>query len=157
MAMNLTEIKDKVEIVSLVFVSVASVIAVIQYVSNAIDEKNRLINATYDGLDAQYVEFEKLCMQYPRTNCSDTPIRNAPKLEGDELARQESIYNIWASMIERAVRAKSNGGFKGHDDEWEEWEKYVHRFVQREEFKIFWENNKNEYPEYLRELICKHL
>jgi hypothetical protein len=109
------------------------------------EERTRHIASTYDVLDQAYVEFEKLCMQYPRLDCNDNSSPNPPELNESEIIQQELLYNIWLSMLERAFKASKTEGFDDSDGEWEGWVKYVDEFVSRKVFQVFWPKNRKDY------------
>jgi hypothetical protein len=114
-----------------------------QYQSAKAREAELLVKETYNSLDREYIEFEKLCLQYPRLDCYDKPTRTLFHLSAVEVIQQKLLYNVLLSILERAFLACKAGGFDGREQQWLNWDGYTSDFLRRKTFNDLWLENRD--------------
>ena len=119
------------------------------YLTSLHDEARRRELGTYDSLETQYVEFQRLAVQHPRLDVADAPIRGEiPPLDPGEISQRDTLYMILFSLFERAFlmyRPGPLGGFfmgRRRWMQWKSWESYVLRYLERPACRAAWFNHE---------------
>jgi hypothetical protein len=106
----------------------------------------------YSGLDAQYTDFLKLCLQNPKLDCFDLPNNPPPPLGESERSQQRILYAILIPMLEHAFLAyhgKPAAEIKALTDaQWPGWKRYASNFMIRPAFLSVWTSLKYEFDKH---------
>jgi hypothetical protein len=103
----------------------------------------------YAGLDAQYTDFLKLCLNDPKLDCYDVPEDPPPKLNHAEQKRQRILYAVLIPMLEHAYLAYH--GPRAEEikdvtkDQWPGWRTYARNFMKRDAFRDVWSKLRSEF------------
>jgi hypothetical protein len=111
----------------------------------------------YSVLDAQYTDFLKLCLQYPRLDCFDLPADPAPSLSDDERIQQQILYATIIPMLEHAyltyhgrpaleIQELTNA-------QWPGWELYASSFMKRPAFLKVWKKLGIEFDSHFQKCM----
>jgi hypothetical protein len=84
-------IKRATELLSLVSIAISLPVGLYQLRSQHVKETELAIEKTYDDLDQRYIEFQKLCLQYPDLDVYDKPLPNPRKLTDREKIQQKLL------------------------------------------------------------------
>jgi hypothetical protein len=103
----------------------------------------------YAGLDAQYTDFLKLCLNDPKLDCYDVAEDPPPKLNPEEEKRQRILYATLIPILEHAHLAYHGEGAKEIADitknQWPGWRAYARSFMSREAFRHVWSELRSEF------------
>ncbi|MDP4265394.1 MAG: hypothetical protein Q8941_22905 [Bacteroidota bacterium] len=113
-------------------------IAVIQYISTTKKEKKDREYETYNSLDEKYVEWEKLCLEYPQLDIYDVKDSIPPVLNAKEKKEEMILFTILFSIFERAYILYSDESTQMKKDQWIGWHLYITNYCQRDNFRQAW-------------------
>lgn len=126
-------------------------ILLITYITSIIAEGHRREVGTYETLESQYVEFQKLALMNPRLDVADTPLTTPQPLHDGELAQQRTLYMILFSLFERAFlmyRPMIFGELgralmsRTRRQQWRGWVSYAERYLERTSCREAWFNGE---------------
>jgi len=66
MNFGVASIKDLAELLSYLVVIIGIPVAIVQYVRAVRSEQKSREDATYDAVENKFIEFQRLCLEYPR-------------------------------------------------------------------------------------------
>ena len=135
-------------------------IAIYQLAAQRAEAHNHALEAheqVYSGLDAQYTDFLKLCLQYPKLDCYDLPASPPPTLEAQEAAQQRILYAVLIPMLEHAYLAyhgKPAAEIKQLTDaQWPGWKLYAVNFMKRPAFQTVWKQLGGEFDSNFKQCM----
>lgn len=94
---------------------------------------------TYNALDDKYLEFQKLCLEFPRLDVSDIPLVNPPELNEFERQQELIAFTMLMSVFERAFLMYKDQGVKIRREQWDGWHEYIEGYCRRANFRGAWE------------------
>jgi len=157
MVFGVDSFKDMMELLSFVVVTLGLPVAVFQYVQSARSEQRSREDATYNAVDDKFIEFQKLCLMYPRLDVWDLP-QDAPVSLDVEEKRQELIaFTLLFSIFERGVlmRADMSG------EQWAGWHQYMRSYCGRANFRDAWRKSGKSFDRrfeiFMEELLSVRL
>lgn len=109
-------------------------VAIVLYVLNKRKERRDKDYGTYDTLDDKYIDYLKLCLDYPDLDVADTP-RPVGPLNQDQQHRELIMFSILVSIMERAYLMYYDRSYKVREQQWVGWEAYIEQWGQRENFR----------------------
>jgi len=118
----------------------------------------------YDGLDSNYIEYLKLCLENPELDVFHIPIEDAKNGEGKqaEKDRKEMImFAILFSILERSYLMYQHEHTGVKIRRRAEWEKYIiNDWLPRENFRRMWKLHGEEYQvdfvRYMNSLVKRY-
>jgi|SRR5215831_4648461 len=135
-------------------------IAIYQLAAQRSETHNHALEAheqVYSGLDAQYTDFLKLCLQHSELDCYDLPADPPPVLKTEEKAQQRILYAVLIPMLEHAYLAyhgKPAAEIKELTDaQWPGWKLYSAYFMKRPAFRAVWKELGNEFDSNFRQCM----
>jgi len=122
------------------------------YVGSLSAENHRREVGTYDTLETQYVDFQKLALLHPRLNVADAALDDPPELSDAERAQQRTLYMVLFSLFERAylmyLPTFLGGAFgrlwmgRMRRQQWDGWVSYIDRYLGRMSCCSAWFNGQ---------------
>lgn len=125
----------------------------------AAEERKRA--EAYDALDEKYIDFQRLCLQYPYLDIFD--IRDTTSLPIDEgqvkiAAKQELIaFTLLFSIFERAYVMYQDTDEKTRTRQWAGWEEYIRMYCERPNFRAAWEISGQTFDTNFQDYMQKTL
>jgi hypothetical protein len=110
-------------------------VAIVLYMVNKRKEVRDRDYGTYDTLDDKYIDYLKLCLDYPDLDVADTPKANMGVLTPGQQYREWVLFSILISIMERAYLMYLNTSFQVRTDQWDGWEDYLEEWGKRENFR----------------------
>jgi hypothetical protein len=107
-----------------------------QYFRTKRKEKRDREYGTYNALDLQYVEFQKLCLEHSDLNIFDIADNPAPVLDALQQKKELILFTMLFSIFERAYLLYHRSE---RSDQWAGWESYIQSYCERENFLHAWE------------------
>lgn len=159
------------ETISYIAVTLALIVAFIEYRDNRAKADLDAAFNIYQEVDHAYVEYVRLCFDHPRLDCYTVASASAPTppLSPDEQAQQRILYDMLTDVFETAYvhfvkfrdRVAGEEGEKLIDDQWETWDDYIEEFITRPAYLEVWFQVSSGYDEglqcYMRKLIHDHV
>lgn len=114
---------------------------------------------SFDAVDNKYVEFKKLCLQYPELHLH---------LHGDEdreftkeqQNQRAALYEILFSIFERVYILYHENPTEHKRSQWLGWEKYLKLWIQKKGFREVWKVEGQtfdaNFAQYVDVLIFKY-
>jgi hypothetical protein len=147
-------------------------ILIVSYWTNQHNENRRREFGTYDALEAKYVEFQKLSLLHARLDVAESPLQDAPVLNGVDVVQQRTLYMVLFSLFERAYlmyhRPYPWRLFQSAEQarQWKGWASYMERYATRYSCAQAWFNGEppkkdvrqdfdDQFEEYIFELFRK--
>ena len=109
-------------------------VAIVLYALNKRKERRDKDYGTYDTLDDKYIDYLKLCLEYPDLDIVDTPRSVAP-LNQDQQHRELVMFSILISIMERAYLMYQDRSYKVREQQWVGWEAYIEQWGKRDNFR----------------------
>lgn len=114
-------------------------LAYIQFKRAKQKEKRDREYGTYNALDEKYLEFQKLCLQYPHLNIFDIPDTKSSKLSEEQTKQELILFTMLFSIFERAYLLYSDQNSIIKKRQWLGWDSYIRSYCARENFLKAWE------------------
>lgn len=132
-------------------------IAIYVFISEKNKERREREYGTYTALDDKYLDYERLCMQYPELDLYDVALENAPALSPEQKIRQYAMFDILVSLLERAFLMYEDQSDRIKKLQLVGWVEYMHDYAQRRIFQELWLVRGGQYEkrfeDYMNELI----
>jgi hypothetical protein len=130
--------KEIAETVSHVIVIVGLPLAIIQYWKESSKERMDRRYEIYSSMDEKFVEWEKLCLEYPELDIHDVK-DSVPVVLNEKQKKQEVIlFTILFSIFERAYMLYSDESTQLKKSQWTGWDQYMQDYCKRENFRQAW-------------------
>lgn len=146
-------IKRATELLSLISIAISLPVGLYQLRSQYVKETELLIEKTYDDLDQRYIDFQKLCLQYPDLDVYDKPLPNPKRLTDQERIQQKLLYTIVLSMLERAYVSFHSHDMPTRRYQWKGWDEYADSFLSRPAFREVWAEVGSEFDTRFQEYM----
>jgi len=136
-------------------------IGLIRYWLTKRKEQRGRDDATFDALDHKFMEFQRLCLDFPELDIFDVPDKNA-KDKNEFQRKQELIaFTFLFSIFERAHRTYKDVSKKSKKIEWTGWQEYIQQFCVRENFLNAWKESgrtfNSDFQNYMQNLLADTL
>lgn len=140
--------KDWVETLSY-FAAILGIVALlITYIGNIRAEAQRREVGTYESLEAQYVEFQKLAIKYIDLDVADYPLGIDNPLTPQQKVQQRTLYMVLFSLFEHAYVMYKPRGFGAlfgrrfmnamRRQQWAGWQNYIDKYLRRPPCQAAW-------------------
>ena len=133
--MSLDSAAKVLDVIVKVFQLIGIPVAIVLYMINKRKERRDKDYGTYDTLDDKYIDYLKLCLDYPDLDVADTPKANTGPLTPDQQQRERVLFSILISIMERAFLMYDNTSRQVRQDQWRGWEDYIKEWGKRENFR----------------------
>ena len=114
-------------------------IAILIYINNKRMERRDKDYGTYDSLDDKYIDYLKLCLEYPALDVADIPRRelaaSAAVLTPEQRHAELMMFSILLSIMERAYLMYKDRSYKVREKQWLGWDEYIRTWLERTNFK----------------------
>jgi hypothetical protein len=115
-------------------------IAILLYLFNKRKERRDKDYGTYDSLDDKYIDYLKLCLQYPHLDVADIPRPNAAESAAAELTPEQQrdelmVFSVLLSIMERAYLMYKDRWYNVKEVQWNGWEDYIRGWLDRPNFR----------------------
>lgn len=108
----------------------------------------------YLTVDQRFEDFVKLCIAYPRLDCYSVArtTKPNPPLSEDEKVQQKMLFTSLTDVFEVAYteyhpKTESTEIKTMAAHEWDGWDTYIRKFLQRPDYLQTWSEIKNEYDD----------
>ena len=97
---------------------------------------------TYDALDEKYIDYLKLCLEYP-----DLDVYDYAKSEIDQLLSKKNhfvnkqeliLFTILISIFERSFLMYRDQSTAIKKEQWMGWDEYIREYAVRDNFRLAW-------------------
>lgn len=112
--------------------------AIILFLREKRKEREDEIYRAYSTVDEKYVEFQKLCLQFPNLGCHLQDDDNKQLSREQEIQRL-AIYEILMANFERSFLLYEEKNNKKIRKQWSGWDDYIHMWLQKDSFRRAWE------------------
>lgn len=117
------------------------------YYSNKKKEREQKELEVYNSLDDKYIDFLKLCAQYPDLKISADNREDSNNLTEAQKYQRLSIYEILISLLERADLLYKSRSTKIKKQQFKGWESYKNDWMKTKSFREAWNTLGSEYEE----------
>lgn len=97
---------------------------------------------TYDALDEKYIEYLKLCLEYPELDVFDyakSEIDQFLSKKNKSVEKQELIlFTILISIFERSFLMYRDQSTALKKEQWMGWDEYIRDYAVRNNFRLAW-------------------
>jgi hypothetical protein len=130
--------KDITEVISNIVVIIGLPLAVIQYFNESIKERKDRQYEIYSSMDEKFVEWEKLCLEYPDLDIHDVKDSIQPALTEKQKKQEVILFTILFSIFERAYMLYSDESTQLKKSQWTGWDQYIQDYCKRQNFRKAW-------------------
>lgn len=149
--------KDLFEYFSYVVVVLGVPIGLFQYVRAQQREQAAREEQVYEVLHAEYLEYQKLCLQYLHLDVSDLPDHAPITLTSQQQKEEGILFSILFGIFERAYILHLENPTRVTRGQWRGWETYIHQYCRRENVRRAWNVGEDTYDPrfnaYMNDLI----
>lgn len=133
--MDIKHWSDLIELASHVVSLVGIPIAVALFFLEKRRERLDREYGTYNALDDKYIEYLKLCLQYPELNLYYVPMRLQPAaLDPTQEIQRLALFEILVSQMERAYLMYFGQPKGFRSEQWRGWSVYIDKWMKRPDF-----------------------
>jgi hypothetical protein len=133
------QIKDFAEFLSYVAFSLGIPAALFEYARQARSERRERELAIYDSLDEGFIEFQKLCLEYPYLDIADIPDERPQELDELQQKQEYTALLILFSLFERAYVMEIDNPTKVTMAQWIGWDRVIRAYFQRKNVIAAWQ------------------
>ena len=151
MEFGVTSFKDLAELLSYLVVILGIPVAVSQYIRAIRKEQRDREGATYDAVDDKYIEFQRLCLEYPRLDVWDLPNSSPLELSKEEKKQELIAFTLLLSIFERGFLMKSDMS----SEQWTGWHEYIKDYSKRPNFRHAWKESGGTFDSRFEEFMGK--
>lgn len=142
---SLQQTKDVFELLSYVVVVLGVPTGLFQYVRATRQEAHEREHRIYDAINADYLEFLKLCLQYPRFDVFDAPDAVPTELSPQEQKEELILLSILFTIFERAYVLYRDRPTEVTRGQWHGWDGHIRAYFRRENVRRAWRIGENTY------------
>lgn len=135
---NIILLKDIFELLSYIAVVGGIPLALYNYIRTKKKEQLDRDYGTYNALDEKYIEFQKLCLQYPYLDVFDVQDVNPVKLNEQQKKEELIAFTMLFSIFERAFLMYYDASDIIKKKQWSGWNEYIREYCSRDNFKSAW-------------------
>ncbi|MEZ5850431.1 MAG: hypothetical protein R3D68_07260 [Hyphomicrobiaceae bacterium] len=112
---------------------------IFQYFRNSRREKIARRDGIYRIVDAAFVDFNKLIVNYPNLNVTwfDTAKR---EMSDEERVQQYIIFDLLTNMFERDFLAYQDASGEQRKVQWQGWVEYIDQYCAKAAYREWWNN-----------------
>lgn len=151
------EVLFYIDILSKLMVILGFPLAYIQYRRTKRKERRDREYGTYNALDEKYLEFQRLCLNYPHLNIFDIPDDSLPPPTKEQVREELILFTMLFSIFERAYLLYSDQSSAIKKKQWVGWDSYIKSYCERENFINAWKISGStfdtDYEHYMIENI----
>ncbi len=140
MALSFGQIKDFFELLSYVAFSLGIPAALFEYARENRQDRREREQEIYDSLDEGFIEFQKLCLQYPYLDIADIPDERPIQLTPAQQKEEYTALLVLFSLFERAYLMQQDSPTPATRAQWYGWDKAIHQYFQRANVVQAWRN-----------------
>jgi len=154
---NIIFLKDILEILAYISFIFAIPWALIEFFRTKRKEQLDREYGTYDALDQKYLEFQRLCLEYPYLDVFDIPDAKPVKLNKQQKKEELIAFTMLFSIFERAYLMYYDQSTEIKKKQWSGWKEYIIKYCNRENFRRAWKISGNtfdaDFQMFMQELI----
>jgi len=131
-------LKNLIELLSKVAIFLGVPVTIIKYFSLVKEQKLRYLYQVYNELDNKYIDFQKLCLDYPFLNIFE--VSDTVKVDLTDIQKKQELiaYTILISIFERAHFMCHFRNNKVDLEHWFVWNDLMERYCCRLNFVGVW-------------------
>lgn len=133
----MNEIKNLIEIISLIATSLGVPIAIYLFFNEKRKERLDREYGTYNALDDKYLDFLNLCLSNTDLGIYEMSDK---ELTEEQQVRVNIIFEIFICLCERAFLMYQGHNNKIRNSQWSGWNSYIEDWMEYKRFRIAWEN-----------------
>ncbi|MGD9890721.1 MAG: hypothetical protein AB7R89_09055 [Dehalococcoidia bacterium] len=156
---DLQQSRDLLEFLYYVVVLLGVPTGLYQYFRAQQKEQAAREERVYDALHAEYLEFQKLCLQYPYLDVSDQPDAEPVALNPQQRKEEGILFSILFGIFERAYILHLESPTRVTRGQWRGWETYIRQYCGRDNVRRAWTIGEDTYDPrfnaYMNDLITK--
>jgi len=133
------QVKDLFELLSYVTFTLGIPAALFEYARENRRDRHEREQEIYDSLDEGFIEFQKLCLEYPYLDVADIPDEHHVALTAEQQKEEYTILLVLFSLFERAYLMQLDSPTPTTLAQWYGWDKAIHQYFQRENVVQAWQ------------------
>ena len=103
------------------------------------------ITESFNALDANYIEYVKLCLQHPELDVFDTPLPRKAPATAEQKREEGMMFAILFSLLEHSYLMYRDQTDAYKMEQWKGWETYIDAWLKRSNFVEEWDRTKAEF------------
>jgi hypothetical protein len=152
-----SEARNIFELTSYIVILFGVPIGLLQFYRAKRKEERDREYGTYNALDAEYRDFQKLCFHYPYLDIFDIPDRKPQELNERQKKEELIAYTLLYKIFERAYLMYQDQSSEIRKKQWVGWNAYIRDYLQRPNFQKHLTNLIGQYDEDFDRYIVKNL
>lgn len=152
--MSLQQVKDLFELASYIVVVLGVPTGLFQYYRAQVRERQEREARVFDAVSASYLDFQRMCLQYPYLDVFDIPDTSPVQLTPSQQKEELIAYSILFSIFERAYLLYLANRTPVTEGQWQGWDQHIRGYFRRENFRRAWRAGEGSYDprfnEYMR-------
>jgi hypothetical protein len=138
MSVTFGQVKDFFELLSYIAFSLGIPAALFEYRRENRHDRREREQEIYDSLDEGFIEFQKMCLQYPYLDVADIPDEQPVELTPEQQKEEYTVLLILFSLFERAYLMQLDSPTPATRTQWSGWDKAIHQYFQRSNVVEAW-------------------
>jgi hypothetical protein len=147
------ELKEISEVASYLTIVLGLPLALYQYRRKTYKEQLDREYGTYNALDEKYLEFVRLCFDYPQLDIFDIPDASPSKAPPIEEKRELIAFTMLFSIFERAYLMYADQRSTIKKRQWSGWHEYLTEYCARVNFRRAWRISGNTFDTSFQEFV----
>lgn len=135
-------------------------VGLLQFALKTRKERRDREYGTYNALDEHYLDFQKMCLQYPNLDVFDIPDATPLELSSEDQKRELVAFTLLFSIFERAFLMYKDQSRTMRLRQWTGWHQYIESYCGRENFRQAWRTSGRtfdvDFQAYMAGLVDDH-
>jgi hypothetical protein len=138
MNMDVSPLAETLQILSYLASIIGFPVAILVFWNEKQKENKAREYRTYDSIDEKYFTYLQLCIENPELDLYYLPLEKEVPLSPEQKIKQVALFEILASMMERAYLLYSDQSTHIKKSQWEGWDSYIQIWSKRDIFRRLW-------------------
>lgn len=145
--MDAERLRLMLEILASLSTALGIPLAIVLFYREKKKERRELEFAVYDAPHREYLEYLRLCLEYPELDAAEDSLKEIPTpLE----RKTTTLFTILISMLERAFLLY---GVHRIEEQWRGWDAYIDDWCAQERFRQAWRRLGGQFDERFVEYV----
>ena len=137
--MNLQELKDAAELLSYLVVVLGVPTGLVQYGRAKTREREEREWRAYDRVSASYLDFQRLCLEYPYLDLFDVPDAVPVELTALQRKQETVACSMLFAIFERAYLVYAEHPTHITAGQWQGWDQHIRSYFARDSIRRVWQ------------------
>lgn len=142
---DLDRVMSVLELIYYLSIVVGVPVGLYQYIQAKRREREDRESRVFDAVSASYMEFQRLCLDYPYLDVFDIPDDQPAALTPLQAKEELVAFSVLFSIFERAYLLYADRPTRITEGQWQGWHAHICGYYRRANFRRAWSLGSSSY------------